>query len=47
MTSGKGHLSIEEGADTPIYLAIDKDAPNGKFIRGRKEINYIKASHRF
>lgn len=41
MTSGKGPLTIEEGADTPIYLAIDKNAPDGKFVAERKEINYL------
>jgi NAD(P)-dependent dehydrogenase (short-subunit alcohol dehydrogenase family) len=30
--------SVEEGADTAVWLAAAPDIPNGKFIRDRKEI---------
>ena len=38
MTNHKGTKTIEEGADTPIYLAIDPNAPQGKYVRDR-EVN--------
>lgn len=42
MTSHKGPLSIEEGADTPIYLAtLKEDEPCGKFVYLRKPINFV------
>uniref|UniRef100_A0A1I7YCH7 Glyceraldehyde-3-phosphate dehydrogenase n=1 Tax=Steinernema glaseri TaxID=37863 RepID=A0A1I7YCH7_9BILA len=40
MSSHKGHLTIEEGADTPIFLATDPSAPDGKFVYLRKEISW-------
>uniref|UniRef100_A0A914PFM0 Carbonyl reductase n=1 Tax=Panagrolaimus davidi TaxID=227884 RepID=A0A914PFM0_9BILA len=38
MSSGKGPLTIEQGADTPVYLATDSNAPNGEFVYQRKSI---------
>ena len=38
MSSGKGPLSIQEGADTPVYLATEKNAPSGDFVYQRKSI---------
>jgi carbonyl reductase 1 len=38
MSSGKGPLTIEQGADTPVYLATDPNAPNGEFVYQRKSI---------
>lgn len=41
MTSHKGPLTVEEGADTPIYLAtLKSNEPNGKFIYKRKELDW-------
>uniref|UniRef100_A0AC34GTY5 Carbonyl reductase n=1 Tax=Panagrolaimus sp. ES5 TaxID=591445 RepID=A0AC34GTY5_9BILA len=31
-------LTIEQGADTPVYLATDSNAPNGDFVYQRKTI---------
>jgi len=41
MSSYKGPLTIEEGADTPIYLAIDSGAPNGKFVKKREVMEWL------
>lgn len=41
MTSHKGPLTIEEGADTPIYLAtFEGSEPNGKFVYLRKPMEW-------
>ncbi|CAG9540122.1 unnamed protein product [Cercopithifilaria johnstoni] len=41
MTSHHGPLTIEEGADTPIYLAtLEGNGPTGKFFYKRKEIDW-------
>ncbi len=32
--------SVEEGADTAIWLATEHDIPHGKFLRDRKEIDW-------
>jgi carbonyl reductase 1 len=40
MSSGKGPLTIEQGADTPVYLATDSSAPNGEFVYQRKVISW-------
>uniref|UniRef100_A0A1I8EAR9 carbonyl reductase (NADPH) n=1 Tax=Wuchereria bancrofti TaxID=6293 RepID=A0A1I8EAR9_WUCBA len=41
MTSHYGLLTIEEGADTPIYLAtLEGNGPTGKFFYKRKEIDW-------
>uniref|UniRef100_A0AC34PVX7 Carbonyl reductase n=1 Tax=Panagrolaimus sp. JU765 TaxID=591449 RepID=A0AC34PVX7_9BILA len=40
MTQGRGHLTIEQGADTPSYLATDPDAPSGQFVYLRKIIDW-------
>lgn len=47
MTNEKGNLTIEEGADTEIYLAIDENAPDGKFVAERKELDYLTATFKF
>jgi NAD(P)-dependent dehydrogenase (short-subunit alcohol dehydrogenase family) len=49
MTSHKGTKTVEEGADTPAYLAsLPPDAPkeryHGKFFQERKEISWEKDS---
>ena len=40
MTNYKGHLSIGQGAETPVYLSIlssnDNNNPKGKFIFEKK-----------
>jgi len=41
MTNHKGTKTIEEGADTPIYLAIGADAPQGKFVRDRSVMEWF------
>ncbi|KAE9550519.1 hypothetical protein FO519_006270 [Halicephalobus sp. NKZ332] len=40
MSSYKGHLTIEQGADTPVYLATSNEAPNGEFLYQRKVIEW-------
>ncbi|VDK24253.1 unnamed protein product [Anisakis simplex] len=41
MTSHKGPLTIEQGADTPIYLAtLEGDEPNGCMVYQRKPLNW-------
>lgn len=32
--------SVEKGAETPVWLATEKDIPNGKFIRDKKIISW-------
>uniref|UniRef100_A0A914VLT2 carbonyl reductase (NADPH) n=1 Tax=Plectus sambesii TaxID=2011161 RepID=A0A914VLT2_9BILA len=44
MTNHKGSLTIEEGADTPVYLALlppDTTEPKGEFVYERKVIPWI------
>jgi len=41
MTSHKGPLTIEQGADTPIFLAIDSNPPRGKFVKDRKICDWL------
>uniref|UniRef100_A0AC35U4Z6 Carbonyl reductase (NADPH) n=1 Tax=Rhabditophanes sp. KR3021 TaxID=114890 RepID=A0AC35U4Z6_9BILA len=38
MTNHKGPLTVDEGAETPLFCALDEDAPNGKFVE-RKSIS--------
>uniref|UniRef100_A0A0R3RHX5 carbonyl reductase (NADPH) n=1 Tax=Elaeophora elaphi TaxID=1147741 RepID=A0A0R3RHX5_9BILA len=41
MTSHRGPLTVEEGADTPIYLAtLEGNGPTGKFFYKRKEVDW-------
>uniref|UniRef100_A0AC34RQ41 Carbonyl reductase n=1 Tax=Panagrolaimus sp. JU765 TaxID=591449 RepID=A0AC34RQ41_9BILA len=40
MTGNKGPLTIQEGADTPSYLAIDPEVPKGKFVFLRQIIDW-------
>jgi len=43
MTSHKGHLTPEEGADTPVYLALippGAAGPKGKFVYKRNEMDW-------
>lgn len=48
MSSHKGTLTIEEGADTPIYLAtFDGNEPNGKFVYLRKPIEWVTSKTPF
>ncbi len=38
MSSHKGHKTPEQGADTPVWLALDAPASDsGKFYSDRKE----------
>jgi carbonyl reductase 1 len=37
----KGHLTIAEGSDTPIYLAVDPDVPSGEFVYKRKAKQWL------
>nr|CAD2177894.1 unnamed protein product [Meloidogyne enterolobii] len=41
MSSHKGHLTIDEGADTPIWLATAEGVPNGAFVYLRKAIEWL------
>jgi len=41
MTNHKGTKTIAEGADTPIYLAVDPGVPEGKFVRERKVVEWL------
>jgi len=41
MTSHKGPLTIDEGADTPIWLATAEEVPNGAFVYLRKAIEWL------
>lgn len=44
MTSHKGTLTIEEGAETPVYLALlppNVGEPNGKFVFQKKPMEWI------
>jgi len=41
MTSHKGRLTIDEGADTPIWLATAEEVPNGAFVYLRKAIEWL------
>lgn len=43
MTSHKGALTIDQGAETPIFLATDPMAPNGKFVKDKKIVEWIQA----
>ncbi|KAH7697758.1 oxidoreductaseshort chain dehydrogenase/reductase family protein [Aphelenchoides avenae] len=47
MTSHKGHLTIDQGADTPIYLATDSSAPHGEFVYQRKALDWLAPSSAF
>lgn len=42
MTSHKGPLTIDQGADTPIWLATAQDVPNGEFVYKRKVKDWLK-----
>jgi carbonyl reductase 1 len=44
MTSHKGGLTIDEGAETPVYLALlpaNVTEPNGKFVFQKKVTEWI------
>jgi carbonyl reductase 1 len=44
MTSHKGHLEPQQGAETPVYLALlppDVTAPKGAFVYLKKETDWI------
>uniref|UniRef100_A0A914VNU0 carbonyl reductase (NADPH) n=1 Tax=Plectus sambesii TaxID=2011161 RepID=A0A914VNU0_9BILA len=46
MTNHKGSLTIEEGADTPVYLALlppGTTDPKGKFVYQRKVISWAES----
>lgn len=47
MTSHKGHLTIDQGADTPIYLATDSSVPHGEFVYQRKALDWLAPSSAF
>ncbi|KAH7727299.1 oxidoreductaseshort chain dehydrogenase/reductase family protein [Aphelenchoides avenae] len=47
MTSHKGHLTIDQGADTPIYLATDPSVPSGQFIYKRKPKDWLAEAPNF
>jgi carbonyl reductase 1 len=40
MTNHNGHLTIQEGADTPTFLATDENAPEGRMVYLRKPIDW-------
>uniref|UniRef100_A0A914Y3Z5 Carbonyl reductase n=1 Tax=Panagrolaimus superbus TaxID=310955 RepID=A0A914Y3Z5_9BILA len=40
MTQHKGYLTVEKGADTPVYLATDPNPPNASFVYQRKVTNW-------
>jgi hypothetical protein len=41
MTSHKGHLTVEQGAETPVWLATAPDVPNGKFVFKKKAKEWL------
>jgi hypothetical protein len=46
MSNHKGSLTIEQGADTPVYLALlpaDTTEPKGQFVYQRKVIHWAEA----
>lgn len=47
MTSHKGHLTLDQGADTPIYLATDPNVPHGEFVYKRKPKDWLTESPNF
>jgi carbonyl reductase 1 len=40
MTQHNGKLTIQEGADTPTFLAIDPNAPDGVLVANRKIVEW-------
>jgi len=47
MSSHKGSLTIDEGAETPVYLALlpaNVAEPNGKFVYLKKPIEWINSA---
>ena len=38
LNNHSGYLTIDQGADTPVYLAVDPSAPDGKFVYLRRVI---------
>ncbi|KAH7664892.1 oxidoreductaseshort chain dehydrogenase/reductase family protein, partial [Aphelenchoides avenae] len=47
MTGHQGLLTIEEGADTPIYLAMDPNAPHGQFVYQRQPVDWLSQEQFF
>lgn len=48
MTSHKGHLTPEQGADTAIYLALlppNAAGPNGEFWAERKPVDWTDPNY--
>lgn len=41
MTSHKGHLTIDQGAETPIWLAMAPDIPSGAFVYKKEVKNWL------
>ncbi|KAH7699476.1 Carbonyl reductase, partial [Aphelenchoides avenae] len=47
MSSHKGHLTIDQGADTPIYLATEPNLPSGQFWYKRKPKDWLNETPSF
>ncbi|KAH7700301.1 oxidoreductaseshort chain dehydrogenase/reductase family protein, partial [Aphelenchoides avenae] len=47
MTNHKGHHTIDEGADTPVYLATEPNLPSGLFWYKRKPRDWLNAVPNF
>ena len=45
MTKGKGHKTLDAGAETPVYLALhSKDAKPGEFWSEKKAVDWENKS---
>uniref|UniRef100_A0AC35TR40 Carbonyl reductase n=1 Tax=Rhabditophanes sp. KR3021 TaxID=114890 RepID=A0AC35TR40_9BILA len=41
MSNHKGHLTIDQGAETPIFCALDANVPSGKFVEEKHVAEWI------
>ncbi|XP_055331366.1 carbonyl reductase [NADPH] 1-like [Paramacrobiotus metropolitanus] len=47
MTNHQGHLTVQEGADTPVYCALlpkDKNIPRGQYLSHRKVVDWVNGT---
>ncbi|KAH7719143.1 carbonyl reductase [Aphelenchoides avenae] len=47
VTDHQGTLTVDEGADTPIYLAMDQNAPHGQFVYQRQPVDWLSQEQFF
>ena len=45
LNNNSGNLTVQQGADTPVYLATlkDGDIPKGQFVKERKILNWVES----